>query len=51
MAKQKPLIKIDYPIYKMQDWERFMAACRALDCTGEELLKFALDIYLSEHGF
>lgn len=51
MAKQKPIIKIDYPIYEMKDLERFMAACKAYNYTGEQLLKIALDIFLKEHGF
>lgn len=51
MANQKPLIKLDLPVYTLEEVDRILVACKSLDCSGSELLKIALDIYLAEHGF
>ena len=47
MAKKTALLKLDLPLYEMKEVERVMAACKALDCTGQQLLEHALMSLLS----
>lgn len=49
MAKQHPLLKLDLPLYSMEEVNRVMDACKALDYTGQQLLEQALSEFLDNH--
>ena len=49
MAKKTALLKLDLPLYEMNEVERVMAACKALDYTGQQLLEQALAEFLDNH--
>ena len=50
MAKKTALLKLDLPLYEMNEVERVMDACKALDYTGQQLLKQALAEFLENHA-
>ena len=45
----KHLLKLELPLYEMQEVERVMSACKALDLTGKQLLERALAEFLDNH--
>ena len=49
MAKKTALLKLDLPLYEMNEVDRVMAACKALDYTGQQLLEQALAEFLDNH--
>lgn len=46
----KPIIKIDLPLYEMNEVERVINACKVLDYTGKELLEHAVAEFLDNHN-
>lgn len=50
MAKRIPLIKLQLPIYEMDELNRILDAARSLDTDGTELLRIALNEYMHNHG-
>lgn len=42
--KPKALMTLTLPLCTMAEVDKMMAACKALDCTGEELLRKALNL-------
>ena len=47
MSTKKAVLTIPYQVYTMEEVERLMTASKALDLTGEELIRKALNQYLS----
>ena len=45
----KPIIKIELPLYVIDEVERVMNACKVLDLTGQQLLEQAVAEFLDNH--
>ena len=50
MAKQKPIVTLQYPVYSMEEVDRLYNAAEKEDCTWSELIKRALGEYLTNHN-
>lgn len=46
----KPIIKLDLPLYEMNEVERVFNACKVLEYTGQQLLEQALAEFLDNHN-
>ena len=48
--KKQAVLTIPFHLYEMEDVERLITASKVLDLTGEELLKKALDEFMSNRN-
>lgn len=45
----KYLLKLELPLYSMEEVMRIMDICKNLDCTGQQLLEQALAEFIDNH--